>query len=242
MSLIQLLGRKTTRNGGAAWKCDLGLYRAGLTHEAASGRKLRRLCHGSRPFCICFLLTDRIVTPVYQNIAFNLLCRHQTLIIANLLMAYLVGSRLTAFTAEMRRRFARGLASERGDALVAAALTGIGSLIFWPLYSTRMIPEENGRIFSGGSCWADLPIHMHIAESFLSGRNQDVSWGDMHSPVFAGALRQPARPVETHDDAALDRGDHDDDHDYDDVDDAPPLSGCDGVGSSLPNRSDGGGS
>lgn len=25
-----------------------------------------------------------------------------------------------------------------------------------------------------------------MAESFLSGRNADVSWGDMHSPVFAG--------------------------------------------------------
>ena len=27
---------------------------------------------------------------------------------------------------------------------------------------------------------------MHIAQSFLSGRNQDVSWGGMQSPVFAG--------------------------------------------------------
>ena len=32
----------------------------------------------------------------------------------------------------------------------------------------------NGEIYSGGSCWSDLPIHMQMAESFLQGRNQEV--------------------------------------------------------------------
>jgi hypothetical protein len=53
-----------------------------------------------------------------------------------------------------------------------------------------MIPDgvENGQqvIHAGGSCWSDLPIHMSMVHAFLSGRNQDVSWGDMISPVFAG--------------------------------------------------------
>jgi hypothetical protein len=107
---------------------------------------------------------------------------------------YLVAERTPSFLREMRRRLAEGATarakgvwlSQHADSLVAAALVGVGALFFVPLYSTRMIPEQDGKIFSGGSCWADLPIHMHIAESFLSGRNQDVSWGDMHSPVFAG--------------------------------------------------------
>lgn len=72
------------------------------------------------------------------------------------------------------------------DALYVAALLAVAAYFLVPLYSSRMIPEEDGQIFSGGSCWADLPIHMTIVNSFLSGRNQDVSLADMQSPVFAG--------------------------------------------------------
>jgi hypothetical protein len=110
----------------------------------------------------------------------------QTLILSNLLMIYLVAERIPAFMTEVRRRTKRGFAGEKLDAIISTALVLVASAFFWPLYTTRMIPEENGKVFSGGSCWADLPIHMHIAESFLTGRNQDVSFGDMHSPVFAG--------------------------------------------------------
>jgi len=98
-----------------------------------------------------------------------------------------VAERLPRFLVEMRRRVDAGFtAPERVDALVTLAVVWVGGLVFWPLYSSHMIPEDGGRIFSGGSCWADLPIHMTIAESFLTGRNNDVAWGDMQSPVFAG--------------------------------------------------------
>lgn len=77
-------------------------------------------------------------------------------------------------------------ADGRKDTLLACVVTGVAALFLVPLYSTRFIPEHDGKVWSGGSCWADLPIHMHMAQSFLVGRNQDVSWGGMHSPVFAG--------------------------------------------------------
>ncbi len=64
-----------------------------------------------------------------------------------------------------------------------------------PLYLTRFFPEdEHGNVYSGGSCWADMPIHMHFANSFIYGRNQDVSWS-MQSPIFAGeAMTYPFIP------------------------------------------------
>jgi len=57
---------------------------------------------------------------------------------------------------------------------------------FFPLWSSRFLyPREDGSVRSGGSAWADLPIHMHIAESFLKGRNQYISFFNLHSPIFA---------------------------------------------------------
>ena len=41
-------------------------------------------------------------------------------------------------------------------------------------------------IYSGGSCYGDLPIHMYLAESFLIGGNKHISWSGMTSPIFAG--------------------------------------------------------
>src|SRR4051812_46055797 len=35
--------------------------------------------------------------------------------------------------------------------------------VLLPLYWSRMLPESNGHISSGGSVWGDGPIHMHIA-------------------------------------------------------------------------------
>lgn len=90
---------------------------------------------------------------------------------------------------------AAGGQAERIDSLVAAGVVAGSAVFVVPLFSTRMLPEKDGKIWSGGSCWADLPIHMTIAESFLSGRNQDVSWGGLHSPVFAGeGLAYPFMP------------------------------------------------
>lgn len=56
-----------------------------------------------------------------------------------------------------------------------------------PLYRTRYLWEdEMGNVYSGGSCWADLSIHLHMAYSFIFGRNSDVSFYGLMSPIFAG--------------------------------------------------------
>lgn len=111
-------------------------------------------------------------------------------------MGYLVFERFPSFQAEWRARLGLSKSndpkradvkqSQLLDNIFAGIVAVLAVVTMWPFYTTRMIPEQDGKIYSGGSCWADLPIHMHIAESFLQGRNQDVSWGDMHSPVFAG--------------------------------------------------------
>lgn len=84
---------------------------------------------------------------------------------------------------------ARGL--NDGITRPAAALLWVSLIImgvfFWPLWSTRFLPENpDGSVRSGGSCWADLPIHMHMMQAFLVGRNQDISFFGLHSPIFAG--------------------------------------------------------
>ena len=72
--------------------------------------------------------------------------------------------------------------------MLLSLVMAVAGAILTPLYDTRMLKEEGpGRVFSGGSCWADLPMHMTVAESFINGRNQDVSWSQMVSPIFAGA-------------------------------------------------------
>jgi hypothetical protein len=69
---------------------------------------------------------------------------------------------------------------------VCIALEVCLGLYLFPLYSTRMIPEVNGILMSGGSCYGDLPIHMQISNAFLFGCNQKISWSGMMSPIFAG--------------------------------------------------------
>lgn len=83
---------------------------------------------------------------------------------------WVVGEHFSSFWRVWKTLLAKGLGADRTDFFVAAGTVGALSLMFWPLYSSRMIPEHDGKIWSGGSCWADLPIHMHIAESFLQVR------------------------------------------------------------------------
>lgn len=109
------------------------------------------------------------------------------MIVSNMLIIALVLARLPAFLSTWRSMLSRGLlARGRVDTVVGACMVAVLGALFWPLYSSRMIPMADGKMWSGGSCWADLPIHMHIAEAFLQGRNVDVSAGALHSPVFAG--------------------------------------------------------
>ena len=58
----------------------------------------------------------------------------------------------------------------------------------WDLFSSRYLVENpHGGINSGGSVWADMPIHMTFANSFLYGANRGVWLLNMQSPIFAGA-------------------------------------------------------
>ena len=94
----------------------------------------------------------------------------QTLILTNVLLLWLVLERLPRFGANLRASLAALRAAGGGiggaaDAAVAGALVLAAAIFLGPLYSSRMIPEdEQGNIYSGGSCWADLPIHMCVAQ------------------------------------------------------------------------------
>ena len=49
--------------------------------------------------------------------------------------------------------------TQKIDLLVATVVVGAISVPLWWLYSSHMLSESMGRIWAGGSCWADLPIH-----------------------------------------------------------------------------------
>ena len=99
---------------------------------------------------------------------------------ASLALAYAAARRW----ADFRREHAL-MRLSRDDAL-ALAVTGALALLLAPTYWRRMIPERDGRLVSGGSCYGDLPIHMTIANSLLVGCNTHVSLAGMQSPIFAG--------------------------------------------------------
>jgi len=79
-----------------------------------------------------------------------------------------------------------GRAPERESFLWTAALLAISAVVFYPLWDSHMLfQKEDGSVWTGGSCWADFPIHMHITQSMLHGRNKAISLAGMHSPIFA---------------------------------------------------------
>lgn len=135
---------------------------------------LRRTTQANIPTHCCSLpLLLNVRRPFTLNSSINtrnIPCRPQVLIISNLIIVWIVAEHYKPFWRAWQTLLAKGLGADRTDAYVLAATLGALSLVFWPLYSSRMLPEENGKIMSGGSCWADLPIHMHIAESFLQVR------------------------------------------------------------------------
>ena len=85
------------------------------------------------------------------------------------------------------------IASQYKSALLAEIASDIGlkiclGLAFatFPLWWTRYFPEDtDGNVHSGGSVWADGPIHLHIAHSFMYGRNQEVSFTGLQNPIMA---------------------------------------------------------
>ncbi|RYG55556.1 hypothetical protein EON66_05000, partial [archaeon] len=142
--------------------------------------------------CVC-ALGDSIAAPQCARdqprlSSMRALCRPQSLIISNGAMIVAVLAAVPRFRANLRARIAAGMGADKMNVWLSLGITAMAAILFIPLYSSRMIPTVDGNIMSGGSCWADMPIHMHIVQSFIVGRNQDVSWGGMHSPVFAGEL------------------------------------------------------
>ena len=106
-----------------------------------------------------------------------------------LLWTYLAYEHIDGFVANLGPAVADVFSpAQRVPNLFLGLVMALATAVLAPLYNSRMLPEEGGRVFSGGSCWADLPMHMTVAESFINGRNQDVSWSQMVSPIFAGAL------------------------------------------------------
>ena len=93
-----------------------------------------------------------------------------TMILSNLILVGIVGCNFRRFWANWRTILSRGLGADGPDCLIALCIFVVLGAVLWPLYSSRMIPQHDGKMWSGGSCWADLPIHMHIAESFLQVR------------------------------------------------------------------------
>jgi hypothetical protein len=103
---------------------------------------------------------------------------------ATAVLVWVTVRRWDAAAAEHRAMFARG--ARRDDVLAAAVVLCLGAAL-WPTYSGRMVPTRDGKVWTGGSCYGDLPIHMTIAQSFLVGCNTAVGWPSaMESPIFAG--------------------------------------------------------
>ena len=114
--------------------------------------------------------------------------RGLSITVSTLLMLYIAWAELGEFRRRIGPAAKSWLASLSSEWMLFATLIVWGVLMV-PLYLTRFFPEdEQGNVYSGGSCWADMPIHMHFANSFIYGRNQDVAWGTMHSPIFAGEV------------------------------------------------------
>lgn len=110
-----------------------------------------------------------------------------TLSFASLALVYLAWEYIQPFREKAPKAFANLPREIARDWLLWLNLAVWGAFVV-PLFNSRFLWEDDkGNVYSGGSCWSDLAIHLHMAHSFLYGRNQDVAFSDMYSPVFAGA-------------------------------------------------------
>ena len=76
--------------------------------------------------------------------------------------------------------------SEATGAVWTGLLVAVAGVLSYPLWDSHMLTtKEDGSVWTGGSCWADFPIHLHISNSMLHGRNKVMSFSSMHSPIFA---------------------------------------------------------
>jgi hypothetical protein len=103
---------------------------------------------------------------------------------------------LDAFLLQLRVALQHYRTAELPLLKLVLPLAGLATMVGVPLYSSRYLKEDDhGNVWTGGSTWADLPIHLHMANSFLYGRNRVVYFDGMHSPVFAGEnMRYPFLP------------------------------------------------
>jgi len=136
----------------------------------------------------CFVLRNahlRMLTILRSSMSVSL---------GTFIVAYVAWDNFPEFRTKIGPAFKKFCVDIPSNWVLYATLTAWGFLMV-PLYLTRFFPEDDqGNVYSGGSCWADMPIHMHFANSFIYGRNQDVSWS-MQSPIFAGeAMTYPFIP------------------------------------------------
>ncbi|MCA1594717.1 MAG: hypothetical protein LC754_19225 [Acidobacteria bacterium] len=69
------------------------------------------------------------------------------------------------------KRGARPVLSWRSVDAGLCLVLALFAPIYVQLFSTRMLQEGQGGLYSGGSAWYDLPWHLAISSSFLYGQN-----------------------------------------------------------------------
>lgn len=75
---------------------------------------------------------------------------------------------------------------EMVDIAIVALLTPFTTILVGSLFDTRYIPEHGDDAMAGGSVYSDLAIHLQIARSFVQGRNNEVGFFALESPIAAG--------------------------------------------------------
>ncbi len=120
-----------------------------------------------------------------------LLCSSEAVTITTAVMVVLTILAVDPFVPKFRQAASQFWVREQGTLMFLGPLVVVTALVMTPLYSSRYLYEEaDGSVMTGGSTWADLPIHLHFANAFLYGRNRAVYFHGMHSPIFAGELMQ----------------------------------------------------
>ena len=123
-------------------------------------------------------------------------CSQEAVVVGCVALAVATVLYLDAFLLKLRTALARFKQEEAALWKFVGPLAVFASVVGAPLYSSRYLAEDaQGNMWTGGSTWADLPIHLHMANSFLYGRNRVVYFDGMHSPVFAGeSMKYPFLP------------------------------------------------
>lgn len=90
--------------------------------------------------------------------------RPQVFLISNVIMLYFVLDSVPSFVTNWNKRASQLWTSRslKIDLVVGIVIVATISVPLWSLYSSHMLSESAGRVWAGGSCWADLPIHSEV--------------------------------------------------------------------------------